>query len=84
MQNPKWTPHQMKNVKSFMGLFNCQRYKIEEKLAKINLTKWSSEQLKIPKKITMTFRIQAKLIEELKQILSAQEQCPELTKSSEY
>ena len=84
MQNPKWTPQQMKNVKFLMGLFNCQRYKIEEKLAKINLTKWSPEQLKTPKKITMTFRIQAKLIEELKEILSAQEQCPELTKSTEY
>ena len=84
MQDPKWTLEQMKNVKSLMGLINCQKYKIEEKLTKINLTKWSPEQLKTPKKITMTFRIQTKLIEELKQILSAQLQCPELTKSTEY
>ena len=83
MQNPKWTPQQMKNVKSFMGLFNCQRYKIEEKMTKINLTKWSPEQLKTPKKIKMTFLIQAKLIEELKEILSTQLQCPEFTKSTE-
>ena len=83
MQDPKWTPQQMKNVKSLMGLANCQRYKIEEKLTKINLTKWSPEQLKTPKKITMTFRIQTKLIGELKEILSTQLQCPELTKSTE-
>ena len=82
MQDPKWTVEQMKNVKSLMGLVNCQRYKIEEKLAKINLTKWSPEQLKTPKKITMTFRIQTKLTEELKQILSTQLPCPELTKST--
>ena len=83
MQDRKWTPQQMKNVKTLTGLFNCHRYKIEEKLTKINLTKWSPEQLKTPKKITMTFRIQAKLIEELKEILSTQLQCPEFTKSTE-
>ena len=66
MNNPKWTVEQMKNVKSIMGLVNCQRYKIEEKLAKINVSKWSSEELKIPQKVSMTFRIQTKLIEELK------------------
>ena len=70
MQDPKWTLEQMKNVKSLMGLINCQKYKIEEKLTKINLTMWSQEQLKILQKVSMTFRIQTKLIKELKQMLT--------------
>ena len=69
-QDPKWTLQKMINVKSLMGLVNCQRYKIEEKLTNINLTKWSQEQLKISQKVSMTFRIQAKLIKELKQMLT--------------
>ena len=69
MNNPKWSLGQMKNVKSIMGLVNCQRYKIEEKLKEINVSKWSPEELKIFQKVSMTFQIQTKLIEELKQIL---------------
>ena len=70
MNNPKWTVGQMKNVKSITGLVNCQRYKIEEKLRTIDVSMWSPEELKITQKVLMTFRIQSKLIEEIKQILS--------------
>ena len=59
----------MKNVKSLTGLVNCQRYKIEEKLRTIDVSKWSPEELKISQKVSMTFQIQTKIIEELKQIL---------------
>jgi hypothetical protein len=69
-QNPKWTPEKMTNVKGIMGLVSCQRYKIEEKLTNINLTIWSQEQLKILQKVSMTFRIQTKLIKELKQMMT--------------
>ena len=69
-QNPKWTPEKMTNVKGIMGLVSCQRYKIEEKLTKINLTMWSQEQLKILQKVSMTFRIQTKLVKELKQMMT--------------
>ena len=69
-QDSKWTSEKMKDVKSIMGLVSCQRYKIEEKLTKINLTKWSQEQLKILRKVSMTFRIQTKLVKELKQMMT--------------
>ena len=75
MQDPKWTLEQMKNVKSLMGLINCQKYKIEEKLKKINRSKWSPEQLKIAKRVSMAFRDQSKLIIELKEILRRPRNC---------
>ena len=69
MNSPKWTLGQMKNVKSITGLVNCQRYKIEEKLRTIDVSKWSPEELKITQKVLMTFQIQTNIIEEIKQIL---------------
>jgi len=58
----------MKNINK-INFVSCQKYKIEEKLKKINLSKWSPEELKIHQKVSMTLQIQAKLIEELKKIM---------------
>ena len=67
IKNPKLTD-QMKNIKS-INFVNCQKYKIEEKLKKINLSKWSAEELKTHQKVSMTLQIQTKLVEELKKIM---------------
>ena len=59
---------QMKNINT-INFVNCQKYKIEEKLKKINTSKWSPEELKIHQKVSMTLQIQTKLVEELKEIM---------------
>ena len=59
---------QMKNINT-INFVNCQKYKIEEKLKKINTSKWSPEELKTHQKVSMTLQIQTKLVEELKEIM---------------
>ena len=65
----------MENVENVMGLVHCPRYEMEEKLKKINRSKWSPEQLKIAKRVSMAFRDQTKLIIELKEILRRPRNC---------
>ena len=67
LKNPKLLD-QVKNINS-INFINCQKYKIEEKLKKINISKWSPEELKIHQKVSLTLRIQTKLVDELKEIM---------------
>ena len=71
LKNPKWSNEKMVNVKSIMGLFNLQMYHIEKKVQNLNYSKWTSEQVRIPKKLLVTLQIQKKLIDEIKEILRA-------------
>ena len=67
LKNPKLLD-QVKNINS-INFINCQKYKIEEKLKKINISKWSPEELKIHQKVSLTLRIQTKLVDEMKEIM---------------
>ena len=67
LKNPKLLD-QVKNINS-INFINCQKYKIEEKLKKINISKWSPEELKVHQKVSLTLRIQTKLVDEMKEIM---------------